>query len=475
MNPTLSLQVEASLPGRKDGGTYEGEATLGAIEGILRAHDGIPGRKVVVLFTTPLFSGRRTDLMQQYMEPLRQLSQQGFSVWTVDTGGVTGGAGFMQSYFGMLAKETGGETVRGARDLTSAFADAADRLSCYYLLSMPVPRGREPGTVSRLLTVALDTKKRPDLWKHEVRSPSRVTLMDRRERIQRERVAALLAPGDFGRPPVKAVLGFPVADGQKEVLPARFRVPLSSLAWMPEQGGGYVARLLFDATVHRDTGAGVDTVCSFGAEDGGALTLKVARPPAEGSRGALAIELACPAGKDGLHTARGVVTDLDGGHAGAGRSTVAFNRGGSPTWAASNLRVEAASGLDFIWRPGRAVAKRDAERAASRLVEPDAPADASDRLSFGYVLCGPDRTQLTSAVQHAVLARDPDGSERTVIAFPGQRVAAAAAATDPLKKGPFCAQLRLPLDEFSLDPGNYMFRVSSSAGERIGEAPFAIR
>ncbi len=453
-------------------GVYEGEATLGALEGILRAHSGLPGRKVVVLFTTSMFTGRRDDLMDKYLDPLRQLSQQGFSVWTVDTKGVRGGRGDSKTYFGMLAKETGGETVRGAVDLTSAFRDAAEQLSCYYLVSLPVPRGAEAATVSRGVVVALDTKRRPDLWNLEVRAPSRVTLLDRRERIERERVAALVAPGDFGRPPVAANLGFPVAQAGGEVLPARFRVPLGGLTWTPEPGG-YVARLLFDGTVHRDTGSGIDTVCSFGAENGGALTLKLAKPPAANARGGLAIELACPAKKDGLHTARGVVTDVEAGHAGAGRSTVLFRRGGSAAWEASALRVEAASGLDYVWRPGQGTAKRDGGREAGRLVEASAPADAADRLSFRYVLCGPDRAALKTGVRNAVLAAGPDGGETPVLAFPADALEVVGAPDTA--QGPFCAQVRVQLDEFSLPPGSYTFAVERVAGGRIGDTSFALR
>jgi hypothetical protein len=473
MPSPASLQLEADLALGREAGVYEGEATLGAIESIMRAHSSIPGRKVVVLFTTSWFSGRRPDLMDKYMVPLRQLSQLGFSVWTVDTKGARGGAGESQSYFGMLAKETGGETVRVAVDLTSAFRDAAERLSCYYLLSLPVPRGTEPGTLSRGIVVALDTKRRPDLWKYEVRAPTHVTLLDPRERIERERVSALVSPGDFGRPPVAAQLGFPVREGNVEVLPARFRVPLGALAWSPEPGGGYVARLLFDGTVHRDNGAGVDTVCSFGAEKGGALTLKLSRPPAENSRSGLAIELACPAKKDGLHTARGVVTDVEAGHAGAGRSTMVFRRGGAAELEASAPRVEAASGLDYVWRPGQGTAKRDGARDAGRLVAPGAPADVSDRLYFRYVLCGPDRAALATGVRNAIVAPGAGGKETTVLAFPGDALEVIGAP--PASTGPFCAQVRLRLDEFSLEPGSYVFAVDRAGGGRIVDAPFALR
>ncbi len=470
------MQVEADLVRGREAGVYEGEASLDALEGILRGHAGIPGRKVAVLFTSRTWGGRRADLMDRNMEPLRQLAQQGFAVWTVEAGGVNArGTADSQSYFGMVAKETGGEAVRGAVDLTSAFREAAERLSCYYLLSLPVARGADAGTISRRILVGLDATRRPELWKLQVRAPGRVTMLDARERVQRQRVAALVSPSDFDRPPVEAAVGFPVPSASADVLPVRFRVPLAGLTWLPDAAsGGVAARLLFDASVERETESGIETVCRFGAEDGGAMTLTLPRAPAEDARAGLVVDLACPAKKDGLHTARGVVTDLAAARSGAVRATVAFRRGGAASWEASGLRVEASSGLDYVWRPGQASAKLDAARAAGRGVGPDAPATAADRLSFRYVLCGPDRAAVGSGVRHAVLSTGPDGAETTALAFaPGSVAFVGDGGAAP--GGPFCAELRLGAAEGALPPGSYRFVVERAAGGRLLETPFAVR
>jgi hypothetical protein len=291
-------------------------------------------------------------------------------------------------------------------------------------------------------------------------APTQVAIEARSAGLTRQRVAALLAPDDFTRPPVSAMLDFPSAMQGKDVLIGRFRVPLSELTWIPSEDGAVGARVLVDAVVQRDNGAGLDTVCQVGGETQGELALRLPKPPPPGTRAGFTIEVPCSYRKDGLHVARGVVTDLEAGAAGAGRSTVVIRSGGRDTWTAMAARVEAASGLDLVWRPGMTAARRESGRGAFRVVNGHQPADGSDRVSLSYVLCGPERTEVRRRVRHLLVSTASDGS-RSIQPMPETALVLA----EPAGAGSFCTQARLTIPEYTLTEGLYTFAVVDASAD----------
>ena len=440
-------------------GLYSPQATLSALEGVLQAHIHLPGRKVAVLFSSPRFRflGTESEKLERSLRPVFDVAQRGFAIWTVDAEGLSGGGGNSE-ILSSLANDSGGRAVRNVSDLGAALAGAAEQLSCYYLFSLSVPPGGP--TQRHTLAVKLDTDRFRELWGLRVMAPTQVAIEARSAGLTRQRVAALLAPDDFTRPPVSAMLDFPSAMQGKDVLIGRFRVPLSELTWIPSEDGAVGARVLVDAVVQRDNGAGLDTVCQVGGETQGELALRLPKPPPPGTRAGFTIEVPCSYRKDGLHVARGVVTDLEAGAAGAGRSTVVIRSGGRDTWTAMAARVEAASGLDLVWRPGMTAARRESGRGAFRVVNGHQPADGSDRVSLSYVLCGPERTEVRRRVRHLLVSTASDGS-RSIQPMPETALVLA----EPEGAGSFCTQARLTIPEYTLTEGLYTFAVVDASAD----------
>jgi hypothetical protein len=426
---------------------------------MLQAHTHLPGRKAAVLFSSPRFRfpPAESQKLERSLRPVLDLAQQGFAIWTVDVEGLSGGGG-SSDILSSLAADSGGRAVRNVSDLGTALAGVAEQLSCYYLFSLPVPPGGPSERHS--LTVKLDTERFKELWGLRVMAPSQVAIEARAERLTRKRVAALLAPDDFDRPPVSVMLDFPSVIQGKEVLLARFRVPLSDLTWIPSGDGGFGARLLVDAVVQRDNGAGLDPVCQVGGESLGELALRLPKMPVPNPRAGFTIEVPCAYRKDGVHVARGVITDLEADTAGAGRSTVMFRKGGREEWAAMAARVEAASGLDLVWRPSMTAAKRESGRGAFRVVDEKRPADGGDRVSLSYVLCGPERTEARRSVRHLLVSTASDGS-RSVQPMPETALTLA----EPDGTGSFCTQARLTVPEYTLTDGLYTFAVVDATAD----------
>ncbi len=440
-------------------GLYSPQATLAALEGVLQAHTHLPGRKVAVLFSSPRFRfvGAEAEKLERSLRPVFDVAQQGFTIWTVDVEGLSGGGGNSE-ILSSLANDSGGRAVRNVTDLRAALVGAAEQLSCYYLFSLPVEPGGRTGR--HTLAVKLDTERFKTLWGLRVMAPSQVAVEALSERLTRQRVAALLAPDDFVRPPVSAMLDYPTTIQARAVLLSRFRVPLSGLTWLPSADGGFAARLLVDAVVQRDNGAGLDPVCQIGGETPGEIVLRLPRLPPPGTRAGFTVEVPCSYRKDGLYVVRGVVTDLEAGAAGAGRSTVVIRSGGRDEWAAMAARVEAASGLDLVWRPGMTAAKRESGRGAFRVVTEERPADGGDRVSLSYVLCGPERGEARRRVRHLLIATASDGA-RSVQPLPESALTLA----DPDGAGTFCTQARLTIPEFTLPEGRYTFAVVDAAAD----------
>ncbi|MBP7148079.1 MAG: hypothetical protein KBD01_11075 [Acidobacteria bacterium] len=434
-------------------GDYSPEVSLAALESILRAHSVFAGRKVVLWFSSSLFnfSQAQKDRMEASVRRIVDLTQQGgYSVWTVDVAGLSGGGD--SPLMSSLAGDTGGQSVRRANDLAPAFRGASEMLSCYYLFSLPVEV--TGGSARRMLTVKLDTDRYKDYWGFRVSAPSAVQVTDQATRNRDQRIAALLSPDDFSRPAVAATIDFPADTDKGPVLPVRFRVPLAALDWIPLADGNVQSRLLVDGVVQRDTEAGTEPVCEVGAEKLGALSLRLPKEPKDPLVG-FTVEVPCAYKKDGLYVARGVFTDMEAEQSGAGRSTVQLKRGGSAEWAAMALRVEANSGIDLLWRPGASAARRDKERSGFRVVSDDKPADPGEQVALSYVLCGPERSDAKQKVQHMLVARGADGTGRVLQMFGPEDVV----LTEKEGAGQFCSQARVKVPEYSLEYGRYAFAV----------------
>jgi hypothetical protein len=440
--------VRATVDTQPFESAYPPEASLAALEGIMRAHQWVRGRKTVVLFTSSAFSIRRKEFYAEETKTVRALAQSGFSIWGVDVPAGWSPSSKMSDLLTMLAKESGGGFAKGPANV---FTRAHESSSCYYAFALPLsdPLDRHQ---EYALTVSLDTAQYPKLFGLNVLAPSKAIAWSRAELDQARRVAALLNPDDFATPPVTVQLGFPVHQQGKQLLPTRVRVPLSRLTWLPQADGTYQATVSLDAAIHQDTGMSIAPVCQVGAEKTGKITLSLPAPPVQDDRVGLAIELRCEAKSDGLHTARAVINDLLGDQSGAGRSTIYFNRQGATAWQASAVRLMASSGLDYVWWPGQAGAKRDANRIAGRLIDEKHTADPGDKLMLEYVLCGPEKQAALGRMQHVVYATSSAGTRRIEQMLP---VSAVSLDSGGVESGTFCAQARVTIPDNSLEAGQY--------------------
>ncbi len=433
-------------------------ASLAALRAILLANGAWPGWKGLVLYTSEGF--RYADEQRQRMEMDRTLAaaRGNFVVWTVDAGGLSRspgrGAGegtalslLPTSLLSSLARDTGGEVLRRTGDLSLAWKGLEERLSCYYVLSIPV----EAGAKARETTVdiRLDTARRKELWKLRVEQPGKLLVESPRARLLRRRVAALLNPGDFPRPRVEVFAG---PGGDEGIVPVRVRVPLADLSWEPFRGeqGGVIARLLVDVVVERVGRQSEDVACRIDAGKDGRLVAWLPRPPREGDTRALAIELPCTVAGEGFLRLRAAVTDLVGGETGGAMGTAALPTKDAP---GGDLRVFAVSGKDLGWHPGERTPHRDRRRRAWRPVT-GAGVGVGDRVRLAWRAPeGPWRQ-----VQVAVFRLHGDGEAPEVAqVIPPGNVAIEG-------KGP-AAVARVDVPEYSLEPGRYMFVLMDAAAD----------
>ncbi|MFN7967061.1 MAG: hypothetical protein U0V87_15370 [Acidobacteriota bacterium] len=446
---------------------YDAQGSLAALEGIMRAHQWMRTRKTITLLSSNGFQVRRKDRYEEITKPVRDLVQNGFSVWTVDVpAGWGSSSGAPSDLMSMLARESGGEFLKG---MSRAFTRPAQQSACFYMFSLAVNEPPERH-LEYNLTVALDSQHDQQLFDYEVVAPQRAIAWSRAELDQSRRLAALLNPDDFVSPPVAVQLGFPVLLQGKQLLPARVRVPLSRLTWLPQTDGSYQASVSLDAAVEQDTGYGLKTICGVSSESSGPIVLSLPAPPKNDDRAGLSLEIYCAAQGDGLHIARAVVNDLLGDQSGAGRATMLFNRRGASAWQVSDVRVTASSGLDFVWRPKAKAAVRDTARVSGRDVDASHPAEASDQITLEYVLCGPERDQAQVALQHAIAAVSPDGERHVVQIFPSTALQLDSTST----LGPFCSQARVVLPTYSLDAGNYVFTITPKSTAPLAITPFTV-
>lgn len=447
---------------------YDPGASLAALEAILRANSAWPGRKAVILFTSEAFRMLREERIGLATRGLKEMFRHGFTVWTVDAEGLSREASSRSRLLSMIARESGGDSVRRTGNLETAFRGASEQLSCYYLLSVPVPV--RPGTPRRhSLTVKFDTVEHPELWAYRIIAADEVWAVDRAARRRSQRMAALFSPQDFGDPPVDLALGYPVAKGGKRVMPVSLRVPLSALEWSVTAGRSVQAGVLVDLIVERDTGRSTEPVCKIGPEDLPGLNLKLGRMPRRDQAADLVFELSCDLPRDGLYTARGVVTDLASYDSGAAMRSaqIAASLGGK--WSVPVARVQASSGKDLVWRPGATSVRRDRERRSWRELTPDGQVEPGDRVGLRYVICGPDRSEARQRYRHLLMrVVDPD-DRKLQMAFEPE----AAQVLGEEGEGPFCAPAMVVVPEYSLPPGDYEWLITEPGYDPAKDSPGA--
>ena len=440
--------------------TINPEASMAALEAILRAHSNMPGSKAVILFSSESFRMLRVERFDQAVEGLRELAKLGFRVWTVDVEGLSRRESGASELLSLLAQDTGGQSIRRTGRLTQAFEGAAEQLSCHYLLSLPVPSSTRY-TQKHTLVVKIDSDKYPEMWKYRVIAPSQITLPSLAAVRRNRRIAALLSPEDFNDPEVVTTLAYPLEIGERSVLPVRVRAALRDLTWLPDSRGGVRARVLVDAVVLRDTGRSAQPVCELGAEKTGPIEIRLKRRPAADSTAGIAIQLPCLFEKDGLYTARGVITDMETDLSGAGQSAAMIRRKGEKEWKIYAPRVQAASGRDFLWQPGAKTIQRDKARMVARQVNAHDPATVADRIFLRYLLCGPDASQAGVRMRHFLLRLVEGQAPQVIQAFSPETLHLATTGAE----GPFCAPGLLAVAEYSLEPGNYAFAVLDATAD----------
>lgn len=449
---------------------YRPSTSLAGIEAIMRANLARRGRKELILFSSEAFRFVREDLLERETREILEMGRRGFTIWTVDVEGVGQQRSGASELLSMLAQETGGDSVRNTGDFQHAIERVEEQLSCYYLFSLPVKV--MPGkTESHTLEVRIDTKKHPEMWGWTVRAPTRITIPGKQEQLSDRRLAALLAPDDFLDPPVTATLGLAPGATSRSLL-VNVRAPLDRLAWIPSFGA-YHARVLVDAVVVRDKNRGTEVVCETSTDEMGILEVELPKPPLPGSRAGLAIEVPCEVKVDGIYTARGVLTDIESGKTGAGRSTLVVRSKGTKRWQVHQPRVRAVSGKDFVYNHGSMHAKRDRQRRAWRMINDHCPAGVEDRIAAEYLLCGPKRSAAKETIRHTLRRLGPGGQWSAPTQIPEKDVTLAGkAAADEPKEG-FCARASITFPENTLPPGTYSIEILAE-DRSLGAVSFEI-
>ncbi len=365
------------------------QRSIAALRQVLLAHAGLPGRKGLVVFTSPWFDLPR-DLQLEAMNSLHRSAQAGFSIYMVDARGL-GHGGEESTLMSWLANTTGGQVVRLAGDLDIAFQRVLRQLGCYYLFSVPVPapaRGSEPHNV----VVKLDTAAHPGYWRYRVQHRATVYVDSPAERGIRRRLEALLDPLSHPQPEVRLEATWPAPPARVTTL--EIGVRLADLAFLPADGGQVAARIAVEGLVARPDGS---PVCVLG--DRRVHGVLLPRPPAPAAPGRLVLRQACRVPGPGHYEVRVAVHDLGADRVGAALATLDLaDPAGrkAPLLPVSAVRLGFNSGGEFLLdvaprRPAPPVAPRDARRAAFVPVRGDEPLPPDSRVSLRFVACGADR------------------------------------------------------------------------------------
>ena len=360
--------------------------SIAAIRQVLLAHAGIPGRKGLVVFTSPWFDLPR-DLQLEAMNSLHRAAQSGFSIYVVDARGLAH-AGEESILASWLANTTGGQVVRLAGDLDIAFQRVLRQLDCYYLFSIPVPAPAK-GTRAHNVTVKLDTTAHPEYWRYRVQHRATVYVDSDEQRGIERRLEALLDPLSHARPEVRVEATWPAPPDRASTVEIAIR--LADLAFLPAEGGQVAARIALEGLVADRDG---HPVCVLG--DRRLHEVRLPRPPEAGAPAHLVVRQACRIPGPGRYEVRVAVEDLGADRVGAALATVelADPRGKKARpLPVSGVRLGVNSGAEFLLDvvPGRGAAKaalRDVRRLAFVPVRGDDPLPPGSRVSLRFVRCG---------------------------------------------------------------------------------------
>lgn len=421
--------------------------SLAALEAVLIGHGAIPGRKAVILFSSPRFE-LPDALWLKYMQGPLHAAQNGFVIWAVNARGLGPGRSTdsRSSLLGHLSAATGGGTVRGVGRLSIAFEKAIDQLSCYYLFSIPVdePSGE---TERHTITVDLDTGRYPRYWSLRVRAPTSFLLLDDGTRAERRRLAALMEPEGYSFPGVRVDVSYPDRQGERLVAPIELSIRLGDLLFTkPEGEDGAVptgARFGWEGLV---TNASGDTVCQLG--DGRARWVHVPQgSPVMFPSGWLVLQTDCALPGPGEYEVRAVVEDLEGDSVGAGRAEFTVFEPSKSTAALSALRLGRNSGQDFLLGtldgPAADVPRDRAQRAFVPLARDEALAPG-DQLMIRFVACH------ARQAPHVVLyARNESGAPRS------QMQLLVTGRGELPANDTICQEYEASLPPGALEPGRY--------------------
>jgi hypothetical protein len=428
-------------PGRDGNGTLRTHASGRALESVLRAHFNMPGRKIILLFSSAAAS---------YLTPWdgRAVLQQGISVWPVESGGMRVSA--PRSSFDALARASGGLFLGRVGRGMALFEAVRDSLARYYLVSRPVEVARE-----RDRTYELEVRLREEsvAGDHDVVAPRFITILGRRSRLYAQHLAASLDPERRSEFVVASSIHFPERKGLGRRLPIRFWMRLADLTWIPVEETVYEASLLLDAVVIRTSDEGISFPCGVSRSAEGTV-MRLPRPPSEGSRQGIILDLECDFPGEGVYEARATITDIHGGRSAVGSTHALVQTSWTREWSAHAPSVEIATGRDLVIEEGWERASRDREREAWR---PAAGEDirSGDRIALRYVLCGPDATQVHEGLRHVLLRDAPETGLHDAIVLGREAVTVDAGR----RSRPFCESVRVVLEPHSLGPGHYAFLV----------------
>lgn len=463
----ISLPEESRTTGRA-AASADARPSLSAIEAVLLSHAGIRGRKAVVLFSSSWFDVV-DDVLLSYVADVRRAAQSGFTIWSVDARGLSGGAGSYHSrVLGLLSSTTGGDVISSAGRLAVAFDRAIAQLSCYYLFSIPMQAPAE-GSREHDIDVNLDTEKHPEYWRYRVRTASTLGVDDARHARERRRLAGLMQPDAHRFPEVRITATYPRGAARESLI--EVGTVLSDLTFGAQrERSGVFARLSIEGLVTDESGR---VLCRIG--DGVERTIRSDQQPARFPPSLVVFRTRCALPGPGTYEVRAVVEDLTSNDIGAGDVQLLVADTAGRLARVSGIRLGRNSGRDFLVDAPAAKAgapvevERDRDRRGFVPLLPAEGLATQDRVMIRFVLCGPPAMPLVALRGSALGAETP--------VLPVSRVGAGAAGPEA------CREFESAVPEGTLAPGEYRFSIFEAAagpegrsvpGQRLAEAAFRI-
>lgn len=418
--------------------------SLAAIESVLVENRHLRGRKALVLFSSRAFD-YPGEIRIESTSSTRLAAQGGFTIWSVDAGGLDASTEVPRSpLLDALALSTGGESLATAGRLSSAVERAIEQMSCYYLFSIPV-RLPESGRRHHHVDVTLRDDEFPELGALRIRAPGGFTLLDREADRQRRRLAALLQPQAHRYPEVRVSATYPT--GRLGRTSIGVAAVLKDLHFEPRDGA-FLAELAVQGLVI--DGAG-ETICRIG--DGRTRQIRVDERPADRPPSLVVFETRCELRKPGLYDVRVLVEDVFTGDVGAMQSRLVVHEPDEDDVSVIGLRLGRNSGRDFLTRLGPGTdttIPRDRSRRAFTPVLRSDVLVPSDRLIVRYVTCGAEAPPLTLGLRF-------DEGASLAEAEPAFRLAmtpiSPRASGNPRRH---CVEYEGSVPESSLSPGRYV-------------------